>query len=90
MIVVLSESEPIARKPHNCDACEFILSEGIDGYGYTRPELIILAKARKNNWKIIKGQKYICQNNKFGGDLYTFKAIPEVHEICLKYDMYEI
>ncbi len=89
MMEILSESTPKAIKSHNCDACEHVLAEGIDGAGYTRPELRSLLKARKNKWLIVKGQKYISQNNKFDGRIYTFKAIPEIHEICIKYDLYQ-
>lgn len=89
MIQILSESEPVARKPYDCMACEWILNGGIDGEGFTRPELRALSKARKNKWQIVKGQKYIRQNNKLGDDIYTFKAIPEIHDICLKHDLYE-
>jgi len=89
MIRVLSESEPVARKEHDCMASEFILADGVNGFGYSFADLRIIAKAKKNKFKIIKGQKYIRQNNKFDGELYTFKAIPEMHQICLNYDLYE-
>jgi hypothetical protein len=88
VITVLSESEPIARKQHNCSACEFILDCGVHGFGYTFAELRLIAKAKRNNYKIVKGQKYLKQNNVCDGEIYTFKAIPEMHELCLKYDHY--
>ncbi len=88
-VQVLSESTPTARKSHNCDACDFILNGGISGFGYSFAELRLIAKAKKNNFNIVKGQKYINQNNKCMGDIYTFKAIPEMHELCLKYELYD-
>jgi len=88
MIEVLSESTPKARKDYDCMACEFILNNGIDGMGFTRPELRIISKARKSGYKILKGDVYMCQNNKFDGELYTFKAIPEIAAICFKYDLF--
>lgn len=88
-IIVLSESEPVARKEHDCVASEFILACGVNGFGYSFSELRAIAKAKKNNFKIVKGQKYIKQNNKADGELYTFKAIPEMHQICLDHDHYE-
>lgn len=90
MIEVLSESTPKARKDHDCMACEFILNNGVDGMGFTRTELRVISKARKNGWKILKGDVYMRQNNKFDGELYTFKAIPEIAEICFKYDLFDI
>lgn len=57
MVTILREEFPTARKAHDCMACEWILSEtGIDGYGFTRPDLRVLAKARRNNWKIKKAK----------------------------------
>ena len=90
MIRVLSEQTPTARKEHECMASEFIYNLGINGCGYSFAELRIIAKAKRNKYKIIKGQKYIRQNNKYNGELYAFKAIPEMHEICLKHDLYEV
>lgn len=88
-VTVLSELTPVARKKHRCMASEFILNYGINGFGYSFSELRSIAKARKNGYKIVKGQKYIRQNNICDNALYTFKAIPEMHEICLKYEHYE-
>lgn len=89
-IEVLDHSEPTARKEHNCNACEFILNCGVTGFGYSFSELRLIAKAKKQSFKIAKGQKYIRQRNKFDGQLYTFKAIPEMHQICLDHDHYEM
>ena len=89
MITVLSESNPTARKEHSCMACDFILGYGVNGYVYTFAELRVIAKAKKNHFKIIKGQQYLKQINKYEGELYTFKAIPEMHQICIDHDHYE-
>jgi hypothetical protein len=88
MIEVLSESNPVARKNHDCMACDFILSTGISGFGYSFSELRAIVKAKRYGYKITKGQKYIRQNNIFDGEIYTFKAIPEIHDICLNHDLY--
>ena len=90
MIEVLSESKPKARKNYDCMASEFILNNGVDGMGFTRPELRSISKARKNGYKILKGEIYMRQNNKFDGELYTFKAIPAIAEICFKYDLFAV
>lgn len=88
-VEILSESRPVAKIQHDCEACTWLLQSGICGMGYTRPELRVISKARKNNWKIVPGQKYTRQNNKQCGEIYTFKAITEVHDICIKYDLYD-
>ena len=89
MITVLSESMPKARKTHRCMASEIILGSGINGFGYSFSDLRIIVAAKKNKFKIVKGQHYLRQNNKCDGDIYTFKAIPEMHQICLDHDLYE-
>jgi hypothetical protein len=88
-IQILSHSTPKARKAHRCMASEFILAAGISGFGYSFSELRAIAKAKKNNYRVVKGQRYIKQNNKLDGELYTFKAIPQMHQICLAHDHYE-
>ena len=89
MITVISESKPVARKEHDCYACEWLLANGVNGMGYSFFELRQIAKAKRNKWKIVKGQKYVKQNNVFDGMVYTYKAIPEIHEICLKHNLYD-
>ncbi len=88
MITVLSESEPVARKEHKCMACEWVLTAGLDIADFSMREKRLLVKAKKNKYKIDKGQKYIRQGNIQYGELYTFKAIPEIHQICLDHDIY--
>ena len=85
MATLLSESEPVARKDHNCDACE---SLNYHNNGLTFSELRDVVKAKRNGWKIKKGQKYIRQNILSSEGIYTFKAIPEIDYICRKYDFY--
>lgn len=88
MIEVIFESTPIARKDHDCMACEWVRHSGIFEY-LTFAEKKAVVRAKRNMYKIKKGQIYIRQFNSDCGDKWTFKAIPEMHDICLKYDLYE-
>ena len=80
-----------ARKDHDCSASWFLrefLSDIEDAL--TEEEKAAVERAKENGWKIKKGQPYIRQNNKMDGELYIFKAIPEIHDICIMHDLYDI
>lgn len=89
MITVIRDARPIAKKDYSCDACDYILKNGIDGNNYPISELRKIVKAKMNGYKILKGERYVMQVNKLDGDFYVFRAIPEMHELCLKYELYE-
>lgn len=87
MVEIIHESRPIARKAYWCNACEFIQENG-DYTGFAMSDLRLIVKARRAGWKIQPGQRYIRQFNRDSGETWTFRAIPEMHEICRKYDLY--
>tara|TARA_R110002012_G_scaffold25023_1_gene82993 strand:+ start:12 stop:290 length:279 start_codon:yes stop_codon:yes gene_type:complete len=90
-VEVISQVEPIARKEHECHASRWIREQ--DG---NRPQFENFTQYRnwviasRNNFKIQPGQKYIRQTNKYEGVIYTWKAIPEIHQICCDLNLYEI
>jgi hypothetical protein len=76
-----------AKKDYVCNACEWLFElESID---FTVAEYEAMAKAKHNKHMIKKGQKYLRQVITCGGDMMIFKAIPEIHSICLKYNLYQ-
>lgn len=87
MITIIRESTPVARKPYHCDACDFI-NEALGAVTFEISDLRKIVKARRSDWQIQPGQQYIRQFNTDGGITWTFRAIPEMHEICLKYNLY--
>ena len=89
MCELLSEREPVAKKDHYCMASEWLTNSGMEPRDMTLSEAKSWVRARQNRYKIIKGQKYVNQSMKDGGEFYTFKAIPEIHKICLRYDLYD-
>ena len=78
-----------ARKDHECGAClwiEDLLKEQIFSFSEYRQ----IAKAKKNGWKIKKGEYYTKQVYKDGGgEFFTFKGITVMHEICIKHGLYQ-
>ena len=90
MIQVIKETNPVARKDHYCDACTYLLEVGYNGIGLSFHEYRDIVKAKRNGYKIKKGSKYLNQFNTDGGDCWSFKAIYEIHRICVRLDIYDI
>jgi hypothetical protein len=86
----ISSSTPVARKEYPCDASDWILQDMSNLNGeLSFSEWRQVVKAKRKRWKIRPGERYVKQVNKTDGELFTFRAIPEIHEICLKLDLYE-
>lgn len=91
MISVLTSGKKVARKKYDCSASEWLSNIGdLRDYTFTFYEWRQIIKARDNDWKISPGDLYLYQRNKYEGNFYTFRAIPEIHDICIKYDYYEL
>ena len=84
----IAQTKPVARKHHDCMASEWVMNSYAD-CKFTFSELRTIAKAKKNKFKIKPGQKYIRQFNRDGGDVWTYRAIPEMHQICIDHGIYD-
>lgn len=85
---VETTSEPIARKNYRCDACDWIhdsINQGIFSFAEYR----LIAKARRDNWQIKKDQRYLKVSGKWDGDWSTFRARPEMHDLCVEHEIYQ-
>ena len=93
MATLLRESKHIAKKTYGCDACCWLDNFSIQDFlAHCQPtygELRTVAKARRNCWRILPGQEYITRVSVSGGELYVFRAIPEIDAICHKYEIYD-
>jgi len=85
---IISSRKPIAKRDCYCMACEWITNEDITEIKLTFSEYRDIIKAKNNGYKIKQGQRYIYQLNAKDGEIWTFRAIPEIHEICIKYEIY--
>lgn len=89
MTDLIRESFPKAKKEYVCNAFEWL-----DNQVYfitdemTSEEKRIYEEVSKRKGKIQKGERYIKQIGIYEGEFSTFRAIPEIHEICLKYNLY--
>ena len=89
MVRLISEKTPVSRREYYCMASDWLCAQGWDGMGFSRPELRAISKAQKNKWKIQKGEKYTRQCTDDHGEIGTFVAITDIHNICIKHDLYE-
>jgi len=80
-----------AKKDYICDACDSLCDYLFESEitGFTIAEYRAIVRAKRNRFMIKKGQEYLRQANVCGGDFMVFRAIPEIHDICLKYDIYQ-
>ena len=87
-MTTLSDTTPVARKSHQCNACDCLLGAGWNGMGFSFSEFRAIAKAKRNRWQIQKGQQYIYRVGVYDGEFCTFKAISEINAICEKHGLY--
>lgn len=90
MTQLISQKEPVARKNYRCMAYDWIKDQGWAEGDYTLEEAKAIEQMKGRGGMIEKGEKYIRQFCVNGGDSWTWKANKEMHDICLKYDMYEV
>lgn len=101
MVTAIKDQMREARKKHPDDSAYFIIEamdwirHGSLPYDYvgkherlTFTELRAIAQLKANNWMIMPGQAYIKQWNKMDGEHYTFKTLPHIYKICVKYKLY--
>ena len=87
MVETLSETEPKAIKDHACMACTWLLEHWGD-FPLSIAELREVVKAKRRGYMIKKGDFYINQRNICDGVIYTYKAIPAIHYICIKHEVW--
>jgi len=86
-----------ARKDYPCDACYILLQEygklqlfiNENSWRLSTQELQILRDIERNGFKIKKGEPYLRIAGVFDGEFNEFKANKQIHDICLKYNVYE-
>lgn len=77
-----------ARKDYRCEASDWIWEQVNEGL-FTFAEMRLIVKARREKWRIKKGQKYIKCQGKYMGEFTVFRARPELDELCRKYELYQ-
>jgi hypothetical protein len=79
-----------ARKDYPCDS-SFYIKEMLSDFPkgkLTFAEKRLIVEAKRDGWKILKGQPYEKQRNKFDGIINTFRSRPGLSKICNKYEFF--
>ena len=86
----------IARKNYGCDACVWLVESDVISDEWFLDDLSFaekrtLVKARKNGWRIMKGERCLCQTlvSCDGKDIITWRAIPEINALNHRHDVYQ-
>lgn len=85
---ICTTTTPTARKDYPCEASQLIINV-CDWSMFTFAEKRMLVKARRDGWKIKKGQQYVKCSGKWEGEWTEFRARPEMNDLCQKYNIYQ-
>lgn len=95
-VQVIYNSVQKARKEYDDMAYEF-LCEMADQFGWAAKgkfsfadlRILVAVKQRRREARmILPGDVYVRQRNKLDGDVFTFRAKKEYHDLCCKHDLY--
>jgi len=99
MHTILKQKQVTARKDHWSDVgCNFDYAQAASSNGYnieefkangmTDEEIQSILAAKERKFSIKKGEKYYYQVGIYDGELYTYRSPIDMHELCVKYDLY--
>lgn len=84
------ETEKVATEVIRCDASYWIKTTVNRSLRKTMSiqERKMIESARERNWQIYPGMTYIEEQGEAYGKSYISNYIKELHELCLKYELY--
>lgn len=83
-------THPKARKDYPCDAWGWLSNCDCQEFStLTFSERKSIVKAKRNSFKIKRGEIMYKCSGRFDGEFTIFRAIPELDAICKKYDIYQ-
>jgi hypothetical protein len=86
---VATTTTQTARKDYQCEASNWIIETGIGEFPFSFAELRLIAKAKRDDWKIKKGQQYVKVCGKWDGEWSVFRARPEINNLCQYHGIYQ-
>lgn len=80
---------PIAKKSYHCEAFDWIDNSGLSQNDFSKEDYKTIKKAQREGNQIKEGTRYINTRGKFDGEFCTCRMRIDLHEICIKYELYE-
>ena len=81
---LIAETRPRARKQYDCMACEWLFNDLCDyWHEMTYSEKKAVVRATQDKEKILPSQVYVRQVLE-DGDIYTYRARPDIHAIAVR------
>jgi hypothetical protein len=93
MVENIESGSFVARKKHRDSSWDYIC----EWFSYNRPfvkegptfaQYRALVSLKQNRGFILPGQRYNWQRNKMDGNLFTWKSLPEIEQICKQFNVY--
>lgn len=88
MSELIRESTPIARRHYPCEASHWINQSNFGDEEFEPDELLLLSAAKADRFKIRPGTRYLNQVQRVDGRIENFRARIDMHNLCLKYELY--
>jgi hypothetical protein len=85
---LIRESTPVARKHYPCEASHWINQANWGASDFEPDEQLLLSAAEADRFKIRPGTRYLYQVQRVDGRLEVFRARIDMHNLCLKYELY--
>ena len=79
---------PKARKEYHCQASDCINQCGLCERDFEPKDWLTIKAAEKENYKILKGTKYVKISGKWEGEFSVFRARLDLNDICNKEQLY--
>lgn len=90
MVRLVKECVYKAKRDYHCDASDAVRELLSCGHvGYTREEFEAISDAQSKGWRIKKGEKYIYQFIVDEHDSWSIRAIPAMHDLCVKFKLFD-
>ena len=87
-MALLRDEVRTARKHYPCDGY-YWFDRSCYGQNDLEPDDgLVIEAVRADRGRILPGQKYMYQVSVDGDGFSVFRSRPEMHRICIKYDLY--